>query len=110
MWSQHFRTATLHLSSCSQLTNSAKNSDVLSKLFFLKRLEVIISFFKSCRLVTLSLKGIIDELYELSASNLLSLSPPYSLVKIPLTKLTSDIVSVKCLGREGGGGTPQNSW
>ena len=40
-----------------QLTNGAKNADLLGKLFFLKRLEVIISFFKSCRLVTLSLKG-----------------------------------------------------
>lgn len=41
-----------------QVTNSAKNAELLGKLFFLKRLEVIISFFKSCRLVTLTLKGV----------------------------------------------------
>lgn len=40
-----------------QVTNSAKNAELLGKLFFLKRLEVIISFFNSCRLVTLTLKG-----------------------------------------------------
>lgn len=40
-----------------QVTNSAKNAELLDKLFFLKRLEVIISFFNSCRLVTLTLKG-----------------------------------------------------
>ena len=40
-----------------QVINSAKNAELLGKLFFLKRLEVIISFFNSCRLVTLTLKG-----------------------------------------------------
>ena len=40
-----------------QVPNSAKSAELLGKLFFLKRLEVIISFFNSCRLVTLTLKG-----------------------------------------------------
>lgn len=40
-----------------QLINDTKNADLLGKLFFLKRLEVIVSFFNSCRLTTLSLKG-----------------------------------------------------
>ena len=41
-----------------KLINDTKNADLLGKLFFLKRLEVIVSFFNSCRLTTLSLKGI----------------------------------------------------
>lgn len=50
-------TILIYLGFTRQVTNSAKNAELLGKLFFLKRLEVIISFFNSCRLVTLTLKG-----------------------------------------------------
>ncbi|XP_015766823.1 PREDICTED: serine/threonine-protein kinase SMG1-like [Acropora digitifera] len=41
-----------------QLIDGTKNADLLGKLFYLKRLEVIISFFNSCRQSALSLKGV----------------------------------------------------